>query len=66
LESSVDESAEGAPDDTSGADSDDRSKLRSMAAARIQDAIERLDQGDVEGARKVLVELLHSTAPRCT
>ena len=58
MESSADESAEGAPDDTSGAIHDGRGKLTAEAAVSIRGAIDMLDQGDVDGARRVLAGLI--------
>jgi hypothetical protein len=48
---------DGAPECTNGAASDDRGKLVTVPAVRIDEAIGLLDAGDVAGARAVLAGL---------
>jgi hypothetical protein len=60
LESGAEDTAEGAPECTNGAVSDDRGKLRGNAAVSVQRAIDLLDTGDLDGARNVLADLLGS------
>jgi hypothetical protein len=60
LESGAEDTAEGAPECTNGAASDDRGKLRGKAAVSVQRAIDLLDTGDLDGARNVLADLLGS------
>jgi len=47
-----------AAEGTIGADASGRGTLVTMPAVRLQEAIDLLDQGDVDGARRVLLDVL--------